>query len=96
MSTSWWVYIIRTRENKLYTGVSTDVDRRFNEHSASGTKAAKALRGKGPLDLVFKQSLSGRSEALMVEAKIKKMQRQDKEALIAGRYCISGTELIAK
>lgn len=76
------VYMIRTRENKLYTGVSNDVRRRFKEHVASGAKAAKALRGKGPLELVFVSEVGSRNDALRIEAQIKKKSKSEKEQMI--------------
>ncbi len=44
--TQWSIYIVRNRLGSLYTGITTDVERRFNQHQ-NGT-GAKALRGKGP------------------------------------------------
>lgn len=79
---AWSVYMIETRMGSLYTGISTDVERRFGEHQGSA-KGAKALRGKGPLKLVYQQALAGKSEALKEEARIKKMSRTEKLALIA-------------
>ena len=76
------VYMIRTRENKLYTGVSNDVGRRFKEHVANGAKTAKALRGKGPLELVFVSVIGSRDDALRVEAQIKKKSKSEKEQMI--------------
>ena len=79
---NWHLYIIRTRSGALYTGISTDVERRFQEHSSG--KGAKALRGKGPLQLVYSQPVANHSEALRLEAKVKKMSKQQKEQLVAG------------
>ena len=44
----WYLYLIRIHNGSLYTGITTDVDRRFAEHVAGGKKAAKYFRGKGP------------------------------------------------
>ena len=49
--TPWFLYLIRTADNKLYTGITTDVERRYQQHQSG--KGAKALRGKGELTLVF-------------------------------------------
>ncbi|OOF07043.1 hypothetical protein BZG79_13560, partial [Salinivibrio sp. MA427] len=51
MDTPWFVYLIRTRQGHLYCGVTTNVSRRFAQHSAG--KGARALRGKGPLLLAW-------------------------------------------
>ena len=49
--TPWYLYLIRTADNKLYTGITTDVERRYQQHQSG--KGAKALRGKGELTLAF-------------------------------------------
>ena len=65
----WSLYLIRTAQASLYTGVTTDVQRRFAEHENRDkkNKGAKALRGKGPLKLVFKIVVGNRSDALKLE-----------------------------
>lgn len=82
---SWHIYIIECADGRLYTGITTDLPRRFEEHQSGGAKAAKALRGKGPLKLVYTQQVQGRSIASKLEAAIKKLQRNEKLALIHGR-----------
>jgi putative endonuclease len=47
----WFLYLVRTEDDKLYTGITTDVERRFHQHQSG--KGAKALRGKGELQLAF-------------------------------------------
>lgn len=78
----WWVYLIRCADNSLYTGITTDVARRFEEHAAQGPKTAKYLRGKGPLTLVFKKRIGNRSQASQVEYRIKRLSKAQKESLI--------------
>jgi putative endonuclease len=78
----WFLYLIQTSSGTLYTGVTTDVDRRFNEHSQSGKKAARFLRGKGPLNLRFSAEVGERSAALRMEAAVKKLSRDAKLQLI--------------
>ena len=80
---SWYLYIIRLENGSLYTGITTDIDRRFSEHQ-SGKKGAKFLRGKGVLTLVYSCEVSDRSEASKLEAQVKKMSKSDKEKLISG------------
>jgi len=77
---TWFLYLIRCNNGALYTGITTNVERRFSEHKQG--KGAKFLRGKGPLELVFQQQLGDHSEALKTEALIKKMKKSDKEALV--------------
>jgi len=84
----WWIYLIRCNNGSLYTGISTDVQRRFAEHQSNSPKAAKYLRGKGPLELVFYQEIGNRSEASIAEAKIKKLSRQQKQSLIEGQQSL--------
>ena len=76
----WYVYIIRCRDGSLYTGTTTDVERRFAEHQNNG--GAKYLRGRGPLTLVFKHLVGRKSRALKVELKIKRLSKEKKEALV--------------
>lgn len=76
----WSLYLIRCNSGQLYTGITTDVDRRFAEHQQG--KGAKFLRGKGPLELVFTALIGDRSDALKMEIRVKKLRRSEKEALI--------------
>lgn len=82
MASEWSVYIVRCADNSLYTGISTCVARRFQEHSAGGVKSAKYLRGRSPLQLVFQERVGTRSEAAKVEFAVKQLSKQDKEQLI--------------
>lgn len=79
----WFVYLIRTHNGTLYTGVTRDVERRFEEHNSGGPKAAKALRGRGPLALVFHCAMRSKSDALKLEVEIKRWPKRRKELLIA-------------
>jgi putative endonuclease len=81
----WSLYLICTAQASLYTGVTTDVQRRFAEHENrdNKNKGAKALRGKGPLKLVFKIVVGNRSDALKLEYKVKQLSRTDKQRLIS-------------
>jgi putative endonuclease len=65
----------------LYTGITTDVARRFSEHQGNGDTGAKYL-GQGASVLVFQRKLGSRSLALAVESKVKKLSKARKEALI--------------
>lgn len=76
----WYVYMVRCRDGSLYTGIATDVERRFTEHQDN--RGAKYLRGRGPLALVFKQRIGQRGQALKVEQNIKRLPRHVKERLI--------------
>jgi putative endonuclease len=86
---AWWLYLIRCKNKTLYTGITTDVKRRFSEHQAGSAKSAKYLRGKGPLELVFRTKIGNRSEASIAEWKVKKLSRAAKEQIIDGTLMIS-------
>lgn len=79
---NWFVYIIKDKNNCFYTGITTDLARRFAEHSAQNNKTAKYLRGKAPLTLVYWQQVADRSSASKLEAKIKKLSKNQKQRLI--------------
>jgi len=78
----WYLYMARCHDGSLYTGISTDVERRFAEHQGNGVSGSKYLRSRGPLTLVFKKRLGTRSLALKAERKVKKLSRERKESLI--------------
>jgi len=82
---NWFLYLIRCKNGRLYTGITTDVERRFEEHESGGKKGSKYLRGKAPLELVMKKKIGDRSMALKVEAKVKKLPKTKKELLVGGK-----------
>jgi len=79
---TWHLYLVRTREGTLYTGITTDVARRFAEHKESSDKAARYLRGRGPLGLVFKRKIGSRSLALRTENRVKNLPKVEKEQIV--------------
>ncbi|MEQ9877377.1 GIY-YIG nuclease family protein [Pectobacterium aroidearum] len=88
----WYLYILRTVTGALYTGITTDVSRRLNQHQTG--KGAKALRGKGELTLVFHCLAGDRSNALKLEYRIKQLSKSQKERLVQDQpktLCISDT-----
>jgi putative endonuclease len=78
----WWVYIIRCGDGSFYTGISTDVLRRFEEHASGSLKSAKYLRGRAPLKLIYCKEIGTRSEALVEERRIKRLSKTKKILLI--------------
>lgn len=82
----WHLYLIRLDSGHLYTGITTDVSRRFGEHKNG--RGARFLRGRKGLKLVFSSSIGNRSSALKIEAAVKKLPKQRKEALISGDFSI--------
>lgn len=81
---SWFLYMVRTGRGSLYTGITTDVQRRLDEHRAGSGRGARSLRGKGPLTLAFQATMADRAMASRLEWRIKQWPRSRKEALIAG------------
>ncbi|KYN87060.1 hypothetical protein ATY35_12440 [Vibrio cidicii] len=82
----WSVYLIRTRLNALYCGITNNLERRFSQHQLG--KGAKALRGKGPLVLEWSYPVGDKSTALKIEHHIKSLPKRDKERLIKGDLCL--------
>jgi len=78
----WHLYLVRCHDGSLYTGITTDVARRFAEHQGNGDTGAKYLRGRGPL------VLGSRSLSLSVESKVKTLSKARKEELIRDNTCI--------
>lgn len=76
---NWFVYIIRASDGSLYTGITTDVARRFREHG--GGRGARYFRGRRPEAVVYLESGLDRSGASRREAAIKLMSRSEKLAL---------------
>lgn len=80
----WFVYIIEADDDSWYTGVTTDVQRRFDEHS-SGAKGARYFRGRQPRSVVFVEGAHTRASACQREAQIKKLSRKQKKILVSSR-----------
>jgi len=81
----WHLYVVRTRDGRLYTGITTDVARRFAEHQSQGRRCARFLRGRAPLQLVFARRIGSRSLALRAERRFKRLPKHRKEALLRAR-----------
>ena len=80
MENTWYLYILRCKDDTLYTGITTDVERRLEAHCSG--RGAKYTRGRGPLELVYSESCGTHSEALKREHRIKHMSRQEKLQLL--------------
>ena len=77
----WYVYIIEASDGSLYTGITTDVERRFTEHFSTD-KGARFFRGRKPIRVVYSENHPDRGSALRREAEIKKLKRVSKLKLI--------------
>ncbi len=78
---AWLVYILRTNEGTLYTGITKDMDKRLERHRKG--KGAKYLRRFSDFELVYKENMRSRGEALSRESAIKRLPKPQKEALVA-------------
>ena len=76
----WYLYILRCKDGSLYTGITTDVEKRLEAHQSG--KGAKYTRGRGPLALVYKEECGDHSEALKRELEVKALTRAEKLKLI--------------
>ena len=88
----WSVYIIKCDGRYLYTGISTDVQRRFCEHVSKDGKAAKYTKSFSSIDLVYEAFIGNRSLASKIEYQIKKLPKQKKEFIVSN--CFSRNKLI--
>jgi len=82
-SCQWYVYILECSDGTLYTGVSTDMERRCDQHNTG--KGARYTRSRLPVKIVYFESCSSQSEALKREAAIKTYSRTEKLGLIGRR-----------
>jgi putative endonuclease len=74
------VYVLRCADGSLYTGYTTDVERRVAEHDAG--EGAKYTRGRTPVELVYSESFDSRSAAMSREYEIKQLSRREKAQLV--------------
>ena len=77
----YFVYILKCSDNTLYTGITSDLNRRVKEHNSSklGAKYTKARR---PCKLVYSKEFASRSAAQIEESRIKKLSRSQKKSLL--------------
>lgn len=80
MANTWKLYILQCGDGSLYTGISTDVQKRLEVHRSG--KGAKYTRGRSPLELVYEEDCGDHSAALKRELEIKALSREEKLKLI--------------
>jgi putative endonuclease len=80
----WFVYIIENEKGHYYTGITTDLSRRFKEHGGEG-KGAKFFNTGAPVEMVFSKKFPDRSSASKFECAVKKLTRAKKIELINGK-----------
>ena len=82
---SYYLYMVKCSDNTLYTGITTNLERRLEEHNGSD-RGAKYTKARRPVTLVYSEEYENRSEASKREYAIKKrMSREEKLALIRER-----------
>ena len=81
----YFVYMVKCSDNTLYTGITTDLQRRIQEHNTS-KKGAKYTRLRRPVTLVYSEECQDRSSASKRESVIKKLKREDKLGMITKKY----------
>jgi len=77
----YYIYIVRCNDNSLYTGITTDLQRRLHEHNET-KKGAKYTRSRRPVSLAYSKLIGSRSEAQREEFRIKRLTKVKKENLI--------------
>lgn len=86
----WSVYMILSSDNRLYTGITTDINRRWKQHSGAAG-GAKFFRGRQPARLVYLEQGHDRSSASRREAEIKKLRRPSKLGLVSSPNNVANT-----
>ena len=78
----WLIYILECRDGSLYCGITNNIEKRLKQHKGEIIGGAKYTRSHWPCKLVYKEKSANRSKALQREAIIKKMSKNEKQALI--------------
>ena len=82
MDKEWYFYIVRCKDNSLYSGIATDIEDRVREHNKGN--GAKYTRARRPVTLVYNERHHNMSEAMKRESRIKRWTKIRKEQLILG------------
>ncbi|RDX37280.1 GIY-YIG nuclease family protein [Kangiella sp. HD9-110m-PIT-SAG07] len=86
---TWHLYILRCKDGTLYTGITNDLKRRFEEHQSNSPRCAKYLRGRQPLTMIYHIDFDSKSLALKAELKVKKLTASQKKLLASGQLVIN-------
>ena len=76
----WIIYILKCKDQSLYTGITNDIDKRIEKHTFGN--GSKYLRGRLPITLVYEETALNRSNATKRELEIKKLNKKEKQFLI--------------
>jgi len=80
---SYHFYILRCSDNSLYCGMTSNLNKRLEEHNSKGSKGAKYLRAKKPVKVVYTEKHPDIKSAMNRELQIKKWTKAKKEALVS-------------
>ena len=81
MASTWMVYMVLCADHSIYTGITTDIERRLKEHN-QGKLGAHYTKSRRPVQLLYSETQPTRSAALVREAAIKKLPREKKLRLV--------------
>lgn len=81
----WYLYILICSDDSLYTGITTDVQKRFNKHISG--KGSKYVKSRLPAKIAMFYEVGNRSEASKEECRVKKLTKKEKELLINEKNC---------
>ncbi len=87
MEKKHYVYILKCADGTLYTGWTTDPERRLKAHNSG--KGAKYTRSRRPVELIYAEEFDDKVEAQRREYAIKQLTRAEKEELVNGNACMS-------
>ncbi len=86
----WFVYILECDKSSLYTGVTTDVDRRYREHLAGGVRSAKYTRSRRRVELVYRVAVQDKSLAMRIEYRLKRLPARHKRHVMGEGMGLAG------
>ena len=86
----WFVYILECDKSSLYTGVTTDVDRRYREHLAGGMRSAKYTRSRRRVELAYCVAVEDKSLAMRIEYRLKRLPAKRKRHVMGEGMGLAG------
>ncbi len=82
----YFFYMLRCIDNSLYSGVTTNLERRVEEHNAGKSKAAKYTRSRIPVKLVYFEPFPSKADAMKREYEVKQWTKLQKETLVQSQF----------
>ena len=79
----WFLYILKCSDSSFYTGITKDLERRLKMHNAG--KASRYTRTRRPVEMIYRETCKGRTQALVRECAVKAYPRKKKEVLVTGK-----------